>query len=115
MNYKFKNIFPFVDFEVDKTYLVLFNVDKIPPHLGIIKNKKYYSITIKETEIGLNEKAIINLIARKKIPTIIIAINDRLNNIEAYYSKYSNRVKESISCLKPIKEYFAEQNEFKSD
>jgi hypothetical protein len=113
MNFEFKNITPFKDFNVDKTYLVLFHVDKFPPHLGIVQANKYYSITIKEVELGLKTKSIIGVIQRKKIPSLILEIDDSINNIAPFYLKYSSLQDGMISCQTPIKEYFSTQNDFK--
>lgn len=108
-NYKFENIFPFDSFKDDSIYLVLFHIDKMPPHLGLVVDSKYYSITIKEVELGLKAENIRKLISRKKIPTLIIEIEDDLKNVKQYYSKYTSLKDESITCLTPIKNYFADQ------
>lgn len=112
MSYSFKNIKSFEQFEIDKTYLIMFHVDKVPPHLGMVVREKYYSITIKETEIGVNCQTITNLIKRKRIPTLILEIEDSIKNIESFYTKYLSLNEEVVSCLMPIKEYFASQYNF---
>lgn len=114
MHFTFNHIKPFDTFSTRGTYIILFHVDKIPPHLGLVVDEKYYSITIKEVELGLNVNKMVDLIKRKKIPTIIIEVDDKAKNVSKFYSKYNSLKEESITCLTPIKEYFSVSNSFNS-
>lgn len=111
MKYIFSNIQPFENFDINKTYLVLFYVNKIPPHLGIVSGNKYYSITIKYVENGLKSDYILKLIQKKKIPTLFVELHKDIS--EQVKSKFNTLEKINLkgtSCLKPIREIFDVKN-----
>ena len=53
-------------------HLILFHVNRVPPHLGIVYKQKYYSLTASECQIGIDFDPIWRLIRSKKIETIVI-------------------------------------------
>ena len=105
MRYSFDNISKFKGFDAGEIYLVMFHVDKTPPHLGLVKDNKYCSITIKGVEMDVDVDTIFNVIKRKRIPTLFVGLNMEGNfDLRSYYQKYSSIIDQNISCLAPIKD-----------
>jgi hypothetical protein len=115
VKYLFEHIIPFKEIDLKATYLVIFNIDKTPPHLALIKNNQYYSITIKEVELGIDIKPIIQLVTKKKIPTLFIEIDDNFDNIKEVFNTFDSLKNTTITCLTPIKKYLSQQYDFKPE
>lgn len=109
MKFEFNNLKKFSSFRDDRNYILLFHVDKIPPHLGLIQDNKYYSITVKEVEFGLSVTSILSLIKRKKIPTIIIETSKSVNSAARCFDAYSRLDSSVLSCLAPIKDVYSSE------
>ncbi len=87
--------------------IILINADKSPPHLGFFSNSKYYSLTVKDNQIGISIEVILQYIHRKRIPSIFISLKNKIENteIEKAFQNYL-KLDEQITCLQPIKEIF---------
>lgn len=99
-------------------WLALIAVDETPPHIALISDGKYYSLSARKVDNGIPLERFINTIERKHIPTLFIHIEN--NNIVASYEAISiNTQLQSIykelqplkntetTCLSPIKQFFA--------
>lgn len=91
-------------------HLILFHVNRVPPHLGIVYKQKYYSLTASECQIGIDFDPIWRLIRSKKIETIVIKIDSASSQefISAAYQSYEVAKPNQYTCLSPIKDYFNE-------
>ena len=91
-------------------HLILFHVNRVPPHLGIVYRQKYYSLTASECQIGIDFDPIWRLIRSKKIETIVIKIDSAPSQefISAAYQSYEVAKPNQYTCLSPIKDYFNE-------
>ena len=91
-------------------HLILFHVNRVPPHLGIVCKQKYYSLTASECQIGIDFDPIWRLIRSKKIETIVIKIDSASSQefISAAYQSYEVAKPNQYTCLSPIKDYFNE-------
>ena len=90
--------------------IVLINAHKKPPHLGVFSNNKYFSLSVNEVQNNLDISVILQIIHRKKIPSIFISFNNKLDNslIEKIFASYSNLSK-GMTCINPIKELVSQQ------
>jgi hypothetical protein len=95
----------------ENLYLIIIHADKIPPHLGIIYNSLYFSLTAKGKEMGIpiNEKlAIIN---KRKIPCLFLDLKtkeiskDLLFELKDVFNT-SAPLTNKTTCLAPIVVYF---------
>lgn len=97
-------------------YLILQHAYRIPPHIGVLINNAYHSLSVKGPETNVNGDALFKNIQIRKIPTIISAIdkhpvfsNDFLGESFAEIVLKHNRVDESgTTCLLPVKDFFCE-------
>jgi hypothetical protein len=97
-------------------YLVLLNADRVPPHIGIMIDNEYHSLTVKGQELNVSGNALLKNIGLRKIATIFIKIkkhpvfsNDHLNQSFIEQVKLFDRVNtERNTCLSPIKLFFEE-------
>jgi hypothetical protein len=103
-NYLIENIQKFETINSDKTYLILFHVDKQPPHLGVVVNGAYFSLRYDKLQMGIDPESIMKTVRTKKIKTLIFEIDEKGSNVESIFEKYSSI--DSISCLFPLREFF---------
>jgi len=110
----------FGNIKSDKIYFIIFHADKKPPHLGIVWNQLYFSLTIKgaEIEIPFDEKLV--LINKRKIPCLFVEIKtpeessfllEELKEIFISYPPLTNKT----SCLEPIAEFFYKIFQLRAD
>jgi hypothetical protein len=88
------------------TYLCLFGTDKIPPHLGLVINGKYYSTSAKGSRVGENVKLILRRLNQSAIPSLFIKL-DIAEDVDKLFSAFKKYPKllENQTCLLPIKDY----------
>jgi hypothetical protein len=94
----------------NKLYLIIIHADKKPPHLGIICNRLYFSLTVKGSEIGIPINDKLDIIYRRKIPCILLEIITK--EVSSFYqdilreifNKYAP-LKNTNTCLAPINEF----------
>jgi len=85
------------------TYLVLINPEKIP-HLGIVQNGKYFSLTYKKAQIGEDFKPYFNFLKKTGRRLLFIALEGKLNEIRDIFEQYDKAVVGKTTCLHPIRE-----------
>ena len=93
-------------------YIYLQNVDKVPPHLGVILNGKNYSLSACGKTVGDSVEGMLRLIKRKKTKVLFFSIKDEEQLftpiiIKEILEKYTSIAAETTSCLTPIKDFFS--------
>lgn len=84
------------------TFIILIHPERIPPHLGIISNRSYYSIHVDGPKVGLPSTFISKLIS-KGLPILLFKTIELLeSDIKAVIQESS--LIEGNTCLKPLKE-----------
>tara|TARA_B110000285_G_scaffold119772_1_gene135517 strand:- start:15 stop:533 length:519 start_codon:yes stop_codon:yes gene_type:complete len=88
------------------TFLCLFGTDKIPPHLGLVVDGKYYSTSAKGSRLGENVELILRRVNQSAIPTLFIKliIAEDIQKLITAFESYP-KLKEDQTCLLPIKDY----------
>ena len=102
-----ENITPLLVNNLSKgTFLCLFGTDKIPPHLGLVVDGKYYSTSAKGSRIGENVKLVLRRVKQSTIPTLFIQL-DIVEDVQKLVSAFENypKLKQNQTCLLPIKDY----------
>ena len=97
-------------------YIVVMHATRIPPHIGLIVDKHYHSLTIKGQDINTPIAALVKNIQLRKLPSLFIKIKDEKSvaNVSQRESFISNikqfpRVDIGVAtCLSPIKLFFKE-------
>jgi len=104
---RIENITPLLVKNLSKgTFLCLFGTDKIPPHLGLVVDGKYYSTSAKGSRLGENVQLVLRRVKQSKIPTLFIQLDiaDDVQKLVATFENYP-KLKENQTCLLPIKDY----------
>jgi hypothetical protein len=105
-------------------WLVLVGVNEIPPHIALISEGKYYSLSTHKVDCGTLFERFLGIIERKQMPALFIRImppiswsnnviarneaissNASLNLIYQNLQPLSNN---QLTCFSPIKRFFTE-------
>ena len=97
-------------------WLVVLHANRIPPHVGLLINGNYNSLTIKGHELNVNIEALLKTVSRKKIETIFIkvikhpvfSLSHQLEMLQEMIKKFENVRQYESTCLTPIKLFFQE-------
>ncbi|MBI3521437.1 MAG: hypothetical protein HY062_19015 [Bacteroidetes bacterium] len=108
---------PFSEAELTKyTWLVILHASRTPPHIGILIDGNYNSLTIKGHELNIHISVLLKTIQQKKIETLFIKLKkhpvfsaEYQKEISQYYIQQFTQVKvNEASCLSPIKLFLQE-------
>ncbi len=99
----------------DGTFIILFNVTAIPPHLLLSVNGKIYSITDSGRQMGSSLEKLIGFVKRKNVPTVFVEwilleswnVERMESEARKCFLKYDRVVEGKISCLFPIRDVAA--------
>lgn len=97
-------------------YIAVIHATRIPPHIGLIIDGKYHSLTIKGQDINIAVNTLIKNSNQRKISSLFIKIRPHRTFSETYLKDYfiTNiqlfpRVDIGVAtCLSPIKLFFEE-------
>lgn len=108
--------------EVDETllqknsWLIVLHASRIPPHVGIMINGSYSSLTIKGHELGVKAEVLLKTIAQKKIETLAVQLvkqpvfsaDYQKETADYFISQFPKVEAHKASCLSPIKLFLQE-------
>ena len=97
-------------------WIALLHVNRIPPHVGLIINGSYFSLTIKGRENGINLTALEKMIAHKKIECAFVQVSSHpvfshdflKDSFELQLNKFDKVEENKATCLSPVKQFFNE-------
>lgn len=97
-------------------YIVLIHATRTPPHIGIIADKKYHSLTIKGHELNIPVEVLIRSITQRKIPSLFLKIKKHpIFSFNYLNEHFVSNVRQFpivdigiATCLSPIKLFFDE-------
>ena len=97
-------------------YIAVIHATRVPPHIGIIADKHYNSLTIKGQTINTSVTALVKNSVIRKIPSLFIKIKPHPTFSELYLKEHFitnvqqfQRVDNGVAtCLSPIKLFFEE-------
>ena len=103
-SYLIDNIHPLSSLD-DGMYLVLLHANSVPPHLGLINEQRYYSLSVKGQTIGEDVRALIKLVNQKSIKTLFIRLQDKRVSPEILDEIFSKKEKvtKNVTCLYPLR------------
>jgi hypothetical protein len=115
--YKISNVLNAEEHSIDeqKCLLWVWHADKIPPHLGLSIEGKYFSLKANGKDFMAEIDSVKQIISRKEIKTLCFELKSTLNvqDIADSFNKYESTIPFEITCLKPIQEvlnsYFSKQ------
>jgi len=96
-------------------WLILAGINEIPPHIALIQNGKYYSVSARKVKLGEPVERFLKAISRNSLPTLFIGIKrcadippmGGLRGAEEFFNSYSVLGNGDHSCLSPISDFFA--------
>ncbi|MES2513194.1 MAG: hypothetical protein V4580_03585 [Bacteroidota bacterium] len=98
------------------TWLVILHASRTPPHIGILIDGNYNSLTIKGHELNIQLTVLLKTIQQKKIETLFVQLKkhpvfstDYQKEICQHYIQQFTQVKANeASCLNPVKLFLQE-------
>jgi hypothetical protein len=98
------------------TWLAILHSQRIPPHVGLLFNGNYSSLTIKEAELNISNTLLLETISRKKIKSVFIKIvSHPVFSVEHQRDMFQEELKKNgcveqykATCLTPVKHFFQE-------
>jgi len=89
-------------------YLSVVHANKIPPHIGIVVDGKYFSLKAKGKDINVPVIDLLKIINRKQIASLFLQIQKiiTIKDILTIYQSFNKAVAYESSCLTPIKHIF---------
>jgi hypothetical protein len=98
------------------TWMVVLHASRTPPHIGLLIDGNYNSLTIKGHELNVSVEALLKMINKQKVETLFIQLkkhpvfsNDYQKEICQHYIQQFAQVKQNeASCLTPIKLFLQE-------
>ncbi len=103
-------------FFLKNVWLVILHASRIPPHVGLLVEGSYNSLTIKGHELNIHLDVLLKTIHQKKIETLFIKLKkhpvfstEYQKEIAQHYIQQYTQVKPNeASCLSPIKLFLQE-------
>jgi hypothetical protein len=98
------------------TWLVVLHASRIPPHVGLMIDGNYNSLTIKERELDVSCVALLKTIAQKKIETLFLKLvkhpvfstDHQLQIFREQLNQFTAVKPNEATCLSPLKLFFEE-------
>jgi hypothetical protein len=98
------------------SWLVVLHASRKPPHIGMLINGTYHSLTIKGQETNVSLPVLLKTIQQKKIETVFVKLKkhpvfsyDYQNEIFQWQIKQFKKVNPNeASCLSPVKLFLSE-------
>lgn len=89
--------------------LWVLHVDKIPPHIGISENQRYFSLKANGQDYNLPVEHVLDLINKKAIPSLCFELqrSKEPESLSSIFDVYSQTIPNAITCLNPIKEFLS--------
>lgn len=111
-----------IDKEFDETellkgvYITVLHAKRIPPHIGLIIDKRYHSLTVKGQDKNVLIEALLKNIRQRKIATLFIKVKQHATFSNMYMrDHFLTNIKEFprvdigvATCLSPVKSFFEE-------
>lgn len=98
------------------TWLVILHASRIPPHVGLMIDGNYNSLTIKEREMNVKVEALLKTIANKRIESLFLKLvkhpvfssDHQLSIFQEQLNQFSSVKPNEATCLSPLKLFFQE-------
>jgi hypothetical protein len=97
-------------------FLTVLHATRTPPHIGLIIDKQYHSLTIKGAELNIAVTSLLRTVHQRKIPTLFIQLKPHSTFSASYLKEHFiinvqeyPKVDVNIAtCLSPIKRFLEE-------
>lgn len=84
-------------------YIWVLHADKIPPHVGVSINGKYFSLKVSGKDLDVHFSGVLKIIRKKNIPCLIIPLNTLLDfdRVRYYFELLNCAETGKNTCLTP--------------
>ena len=97
------------------TWIVMLHASRIPPHVGLLIDSNYNSLTIKGHELNVRLEVLLKTIQQKKLEAIFIQLKKhpvfsaqyQLEIFQHHLQQFT-QVNDEATCLSPVKLYLQE-------
>ena len=97
-------------------WIAILHAQRIPPHVGMIFDSNYNSLTIKEHELNIDLAILLKTIRQRKIKSVFVrvavhpvfSLDHLLSMFQEILKKYSYVKQFESTCLSPVKQFFGE-------
>lgn len=96
-------------------WLVILHASRIPPHIGVLVDANYNSLTIKGHELNISLAVLLKTVQQKNIETLFIPLKKHpvfslsyQLEILQYHIQQFKQVNQSATCLSPVKLFLQE-------
>lgn len=109
MSYTLSDIKPLDGKHLEKgIFLTIINIDKIPPHIGIVVNGKVFMLNAEGKVSGQKTSHLLKVLSSKNKPSLFVKIKDEkldaLKLMKDVFSEYKS-AGSGVTCLAPIKDF----------
>lgn len=93
-------------------FLWVWHASKIPPHIGLTFQNKYFSLKVKGKDENVPFEKIKRIPSQRNIGMIFVEVDFKtsIEDISSIFKNYSNAGSNHVSCLKPIQDVFQIKN-----
>lgn len=91
---------------IEALCLWIWHADKVPPHVGLSFQGKYYSLKVKGKDWQVPVYRVVEAIDKKNIPSLCLVISHAAHDPSILFEGYQRAEAGKITCLYPIREYF---------
>jgi len=92
-------------------WLVIAGIDGIPPHIALINEGRYFSVSAKRVEAGIPLQNFLKAISKRSVPTVFIQlknVGNKTDLLKSCFEKYPTLGNGDHSCLWPIRDFSAQ-------
>lgn len=105
--YSFQHIEPLrQDTLQSGAYIWIWHANKIPPHLGISVDGRYFSLKYNGKDVDLDVRKTLNILCKKQIPSLFVRLEKTIlpEKLNAVFQQFDKATSEGETCLRPILE-----------
>ena len=92
-------------------WLVIAGVTDIPPHIALIADDKYYSVTARKVKVGEPIDKFLKAISRRSLPTLFVSIkSSNMSGLKETFEFYPTLGNGEHTCHWPIRDFFVKSS-----
>lgn len=96
-------------------FISVIHADKIPPHIGLVTNGKFYSLKTNGKDNGIELVSLLKILESKNIATLFYLINSTNIDFKVKVEKIFNefdQIPTDGTCLRPINQLLSPNEDF---
>ena len=104
-SYKIDNVHTDTEVVEANTNLWIWHANKVPPHIGISVDNRYFSLKANGKDQNVDLASIKSILRKKPIVTLCfeLSLTITANQVNEVFDSYSSTIPGKVTCLNPIK------------